>query len=71
MKPKLYKMTHCSNPNSVGMQYVGITSPLVVAEIFYFSDMYSSNIQSIEHTNDMMIIQTKNTEYHFKALKDN
>jgi hypothetical protein len=68
MKPKIYKMTYCSNPTSIGMQYVGVRSPLIIAEIFYFSDMYSSNIQSIEHNNDTTIIQTKNTEYHFKEV---
>ena len=68
MKPKLYKMTHCSNPNSIGMQYVGVTSPLVIAEIFRFSDMYSSTIQSVTRDEDVTTITTRNTEYVFKEV---
>lgn len=66
MKPKLYKMTHCSNPNSVGMQYVGDVSPLYIDEIFLFSDMYSSTIKSVTRDEHVVTIQTLNTEYTFK-----
>lgn len=69
MKPKIYKMIHCSNPGSVGMQYVGVTSPLVLDVIFRFSDMYSSTIQSVTRTEDEILVITKNTEYTFKEVK--
>lgn len=67
---KLYEMTHCSNPASVGIQYVGVIATLTIKDRFYFSNLFSSTIQDVDTDGGTTIIKTRNTEYPFKEIED-
>ena len=60
------KMTGCSNSQSVGMEELNNSGTLTIDENrFYFNNIRSSKIKTIEFDDEMIIIQTLNTEYVF------
>ena len=63
-------MIYCSNPNSVGMRYVGVKSTLTIKDRFYFLDMYSNTIQDVSTDDSITTIKTRNTEYQFEEITD-
>ena len=66
----MWKLTSVDNNNTVGVGYVGDTLPFNFNGVqFFFGDLYSSRVSSIEVINDLMIVITKNTVYKFN--KDN
>jgi len=64
----IHKLLNCDNPDSIGMQFIGIKGILEnieVGEQFKFRDFVSSSIESITEEEPMIIIKTKNTRYVF------
>ena len=60
------KMTGCSNSQSVGMEELNNNGTLIIDENrFYFNNIRSSKLKTIEFDDEMIIIQTLNTEYIF------
>lgn len=65
----LLRMTSCNNPTSVGNRFVGSVAQFNYNENnFTFGSMYSSTVNSIVRTDNIITIETQNTTY---VLEDN
>ena len=62
----MWKLISVDNPDTSGVGYVGETLPFNFNGVqFFFGDLYSSRVTSIEVINDLMIVITRNTVYKF------
>jgi len=67
----VWKLTSIDNPDTSGVGYVGETNPFNFnGTQFFFGDLYSSKVTSIEVINDLMIVITRNTVYKFNRSID-
>ena len=80
-KIKLYQLTSCNNPTSVGYNFVNTISPLKIEvikgleneelnKIFFFSTLRSSLIKDIKEEDNKVTIYTLNTEYIFEEFEE-
>ena len=66
-----YQLIDIDNQSSAGAMFIGTKGAVKYDGVrFYFQDLYSSTVSSIEHYDGNLTGTTRNSVYKFKKVED-